>query len=192
MLAATFLAGVAGQAFSQTPPSLTLHIGAQPISTTLAELSRISHHDILFSETALEGRMAPALNGRYTFDEALQHLTQGSGLRVSRDAGGTVVIRPDTDPAAKKLSKPPARSAPVREEAMVVFGTGQSRQVQTLSRSEIRKAAPGTSPLAVLSELPGVNFQSSDPLGAYEWAQQITIRGFFTDQIGYTLDGIPL
>ncbi|PPT97662.1 TonB-dependent receptor [Xanthomonas arboricola] len=77
-------------------------------------------------------------------------------------------------------------------DAIIVLGAGQSRQVQTIKPAELTKAAPGTSPLASLSKLPGVNFQSSDPLGGYEWAQQITIRGFSTDQMGYTLDGVPL
>ncbi|MBB3805839.1 iron complex outermembrane receptor protein [Xanthomonas arboricola] len=77
-------------------------------------------------------------------------------------------------------------------DAIIVLGAGQSRQVQTIKPADLAKAPPGTSPLASLSKLPGVNFQSSDPLGGYEWAQQITIRGFSTDQMGYTLDGVPL
>ncbi|WP_418610684.1 TonB-dependent receptor domain-containing protein [Gluconobacter cerinus] len=192
MLAATIFASLPDSAFSATPPSLELHIGSQSLSSALAELSRISHQDILFSEAALGSRTAPALNGKYTFDEALRRLTQNSGLLVSRDVSGAITVKTG-GALPKKTPRPVAeKSTPVREEAMVVLGTGQSRQVQTLSRSELHKAAPGTSPLAVLSELPGVNFQSSDPLGAYEWAQQITVRGFFTDQLGYTLDGIPL
>jgi iron complex outermembrane recepter protein len=75
---------------------------------------------------------------------------------------------------------------------VIVLGTGQSRQMQTVAPIELAKPVPGTSPLETLSKLPGVDFQSSDPLGEYEWAQQITIRGFTTEQLGFTLDGVPL
>ena len=33
---------------------------------------------------------------------------------------------------------------------------------------------------------------SSDPFGAYEWATRISVRGFGQEQLGFTLDGVPL
>ncbi len=51
---------------------------------------------------------------------------------------------------------------------------------------------PGTSAIKVVEKLPGVNFQSADAFGAYEWSTRITIRGFNQNQIGFTLDGVPL
>lgn len=83
----------------------------------------------------------------------------------------------------------PAMDAP---QIIEVMGQGQSRQVQNISRSDMMKAVPGTSPLKSLEKLPGVNFQSADPFGAYEWSTRISIRGFNQNQLGFTLDGIPL
>ncbi|NTV09833.1 MAG: TonB-dependent receptor [Zoogloea sp.] len=80
----------------------------------------------------------------------------------------------------------------VRTETVSVFGKGQTRQVQGLDRDDIKDAAPGTSPLKVLEKLPGVNFQSSDAFGAYEWSTRITVRGFNQNQLGFTLDDVPL
>lgn len=77
-------------------------------------------------------------------------------------------------------------------QAIVVFGRGQARQTQEVRAVDIQAAAPGTSPLRVLEKLPSVNFQSADPFGAYEWSTRITIRGFNQNQLGFTLDGIPL
>ena len=51
---------------------------------------------------------------------------------------------------------------------------------------------PGTSPLKAIAKLPNVNFQSADAFGAYEWSERISIRSFNQNQIGFTLDGIPL
>src|SRR5262249_24536169 len=56
----------------------------------------------------------------------------------------------------------------------------------------LKSVAPGTSPLNVIQRLPGVNVQGADGLGMYEWSNRITMRGFQTQQIGQTMDGIPL
>src|SRR5450830_1205008 len=73
-----------------------------------------------------------------------------------------------------------------------VTGTGQSRQVQNITRADLVKAVPGSSPLKALEKLPGVSFQSADAFGAYEWSTRISIRGFNQNRLGFTLDDIPL
>ena len=75
---------------------------------------------------------------------------------------------------------------------IVVLGFGQSRQVQSVSADDIARLTPGSSPLKAIEKLPGVNFQASDPFGAYEWAVRISLRGFNQNQLGFTLDGVPL
>ena len=77
-------------------------------------------------------------------------------------------------------------------EEVLVFGHGQSRQVAEISAIDISREAPGTSALKALSKLPGVSFQSADPYGAYEWSTRISVRGFNQNQLGFTLDGVPL
>lgn len=77
-------------------------------------------------------------------------------------------------------------------EEVTVFGRGETRQVTTLTNEDIAIATPGTSPLKAIDKLPGVSFQSSDPFGAYEWSTRISIRGFNQNQLGFTLDGVPL
>ena len=82
---------------------------------------------------------------------------------------------------------------PVQQlDAITVLGSGRTRQVSELRESDLTSAAPGSSPLKVLAKLPGVNFQSADPLGAYEWSTKLTVRGFSQNQLGFTLDGVPL
>ncbi|OYX71660.1 MAG: TonB-dependent receptor [Caulobacter sp. 32-67-35] len=77
-------------------------------------------------------------------------------------------------------------------DAVIVIGQGQSRQVQTLKDDSISLEAAGTSPLKAIDKLPGVTFQSADAFGAYEWSARISIRGFNQNQLGFTLDGVPL
>lgn len=77
-------------------------------------------------------------------------------------------------------------------DAVVVIGTGEVRQTQTVSGEALEFQAPGTSPIKVVQRLPGVAVSGADPFGAYEWAVRINIRGFNQNQLGFTLDGVPL
>jgi len=77
-------------------------------------------------------------------------------------------------------------------EELIIYGKGESRQVQAISTEEIQRVAPGTSPIKMVQKLPGVNFQSADAFGAYEWSTRISIRAFNQNQLGFTLDGVPL
>jgi len=84
-----------------------------------------------------------------------------------------------------------AQTAPEIQE-ISVFGQGQARQVQSLVAAQLEQFPAGTSPLKSIEKLPGVNFQSADPYGAYEWSTRIVVRGFNQNQMGFTLDGVPL
>jgi iron complex outermembrane recepter protein len=96
-------------------------------------------------------------------------------------------------PAMAQVGTPaPANEDVSAGEDIVVFGRGETRQVQELGSKELSILAPGTSPLKAIEKLPSVNFQSADPFGTYEWSSRVSIRGFNQNQLGYTLDGIPL
>ena len=86
----------------------------------------------------------------------------------------------------------PAAAAAVEGEEIIVFGRGETRQVQEIKARDIVVLTPGTNPLKAIEKLPSVNFQSADPFGNYEWSQRITIRSFNQNQLGFTFDGIPL
>jgi iron complex outermembrane recepter protein len=75
---------------------------------------------------------------------------------------------------------------------IVVFGKGQTRQVQEVEAKDIQILPPGTSPIRAIEKLPSVNIQASDPFGNYEWSTRVTIRSFAQSQLGFNLDGIPL
>ncbi len=97
-----------------------------------------------------------------------------------------------TEIADKSAPTTEAAQAAADDQDIVVLGFGQSRQVQSVSADDIARLTPGSSPLKAISKLPGVNFQAADPFGAYEWAVRISLRGFNQNQLGFTLDGVPL
>ncbi len=77
-------------------------------------------------------------------------------------------------------------------EAIVVFGKGETRQVQEVDARDIQILTPGTSVIRAIEKLPSVNIQAADPFGNYEWSTRVTIRSFNQSQLGFTFDGIPL
>lgn len=90
-----------------------------------------------------------------------------------------------------------AQSADAAKDAddlqeVVIFARGATRQQQSLGSEQIAYLPAGTSPLKAIEKLPGVNFQAADPFGAYEWSARIVVRGFNQNQMGFTLDGVPL
>jgi iron complex outermembrane receptor protein len=51
---------------------------------------------------------------------------------------------------------------------------------------------PGLSPLKAIQTLPGVLYVTADPWGNNEQNTSLFIHGFNGQQLGYTLDGVPL
>jgi outer membrane receptor protein involved in Fe transport len=75
--------------------------------------------------------------------------------------------------------------------AIVVTGR-VTRSVATLEGPEIQKILPGISPLKAIQTLPGVTYLTADPWGNNEQNISLFIHGFNQQQLGYTLDGVPL
>jgi iron complex outermembrane receptor protein len=94
------------------------------------------------------------------------------------------------------LQQRAAADSAARLGAVQVTGatTGQNRDrtVNLLGKVALTTLPPGTSALKAVERFPGVNFQSSDPWGLYEWSNRVSMRGFLTSQIGQTFDGITL
>lgn len=76
-------------------------------------------------------------------------------------------------------------------DPVIVLGKSV-RTSNSLSPEEIGDSAPGTSPLKLINLLPGASYTGSESFGAYEWGNDLSIRGFSGGQIGATLDHIPL
>ena len=94
-----------------------------------------------------------------------------------------------TSPAITQIA---ASDAAGEDAEIVVFGRGQVRQVTEVTPVDLRRTVAGSSPFKAIEKLPGVNFQSADPFGVYEWSTRISLRGFNQNQLGFTLDGVPL
>ncbi|MBO9708382.1 MAG: TonB-dependent receptor plug domain-containing protein [Caulobacter sp.] len=77
-------------------------------------------------------------------------------------------------------------------EQVLVTSLSTTRSAVQLSGSEMQKILPGLSPLKAIQTLPGVTYVTADPWGNNEQNTSMFIHGFNGQQLGYTLDGVPL
>ena len=76
--------------------------------------------------------------------------------------------------------------------AKVEIATRRTRSSVAMSNSDMQKILPGINPLKALQTLPGVSFQTADPWGNNEQNLSLSVHGFSGQQLGYTMDGVPL
>ena len=91
-----------------------------------------------------------------------------------------------------RAQEPAASSNSNGVSEVVVTATKTTRSAVVISGQEIQKLLPGISPLKAIQTLPGVVFLTSDPWGNNEQNESLFVHGFNTQQLGYTLDGVPL
>lgn len=72
-----------------------------------------------------------------------------------------------------------------------VISQAESLANNTVSQDRMQQMSPLTDAMNIINRLPGVNIQQADAFGFDDWQSQMTMRGFGTDQIGFTIDGVP-
>ncbi|MYM35725.1 TonB-dependent receptor plug domain-containing protein [Duganella sp. FT94W] len=108
-------------------------------------------------------------------------------LAMAANVAAAVADMADT-PAAETVTEA-AAAAPI---ATVEVATRKTRSSVELGKNDMQKILPGINPLKALQTLPGVSFQTADPWGNNEQNLSLFIHGFSGQQLGYTMDGVPL
>ena len=105
----------------------------------------------------------------------------------------------DDKPASTAAADAPAAAAPAIQDttpqgaiATVEISTRKTRSSVAMGGAEIQKVLPGVNPLKALQALPGVSFQTADPWGNNEQNLSLFVHGFNAQQMGFTMDGVPL
>ena len=98
-----------------------------------------------------------------------------------------------TNAAYAQSGGPDASDSVVADDSQTIVVTAkQTRSATAIPQAEIQKILPGVSPLKAIQTLPGVLYITADPWGYNEQNAQIFIHGFAGNQLGYTMDGVPL
>lgn len=98
-------------------PVQTYQLAPGPLGRALAEVAATAGVSLSFDPALTQGRQSPALSGRYTPHEALQHLLAGSGLRLETMRNGTftVVEQPAVVTPVRPTQPPSAGDYSLRE-----------------------------------------------------------------------------
>ena len=75
---------------------------------------------------------------------------------------------------------------------LVVTNSKTTRSAVAIGTEEVQKILPGINPLKAIQTLPGVLFETADPWGNNEQNEFLYVHGFAKEQLGYTMDGVPL
>jgi hypothetical protein len=98
-----------------------------------------------------------------------------------------------TAQAADQATPPAAPASDATTVSDVVITISKTtRSSVALGGEEMQKLLPGINPLKAIETLPGVLFETSDPWGNNEQNEVLYVHGFSTQQLGYTMDGVPL
>jgi hypothetical protein len=89
-------------------------------------------------------------------------------------------------------AEPEPEAADAPELVTVQVTSTKTRSSMSLGGADIQKVLPGVNPLKAIAALPGVSFQTADPWGNNEQNLSLFVHGFNGQQLGYTMDGVPL
>jgi iron complex outermembrane recepter protein len=117
---------------------------------------------------------------RRAFKSVLIATTSLASLSVFDAAMGQQVAALPTDTGAEHI------------ETVIVTSEQTTRSSVVLAGVEAQKLLPGVSPLKAIETLPGVLYETADPWGNNEQNESLFVHGFSTQQLGYTMDGVPL
>lgn len=164
-------------------------IAPQSLATALTAFSELTHIQIVTAAADLRSLRSPGVMQHTTAAAALQALLRGTALRFQVVGADTVVIVAD---ASEPAPPPPSPDASELIDDLLVIGHGYTRASNTLAPRDAPARLGGAPAQALLAELPGVSVQNSDPFGLYEFGNSLRIRGFSSEQVGTSLDGVPL
>ena len=161
--------------------SVQLQLPAQSLANSLSAVARQANIQLLFDEALLRNIKAPALNGRYSAQEAINQLLRGTDFSLIQ-VDRTFVVRPKEEGTTTSNS--------LQLSAMSVIGTGNevdSSNVgkSTLTQAEINRYQANNIP-SLLATLPGINLGGSLKPGG----QTINIWGMGeAEDVQMTVDG---
>ncbi|MEG3091721.1 TonB-dependent receptor [Sphingomonas sp. PB1R3] len=93
---------------------------------------------------------------------------------------------------AQQQADTPSSESATNGDQIVVTATRTTRSSVELGAAEIQKVLPGANPVKAIQTLPGVQFETADPWGNNEQNISLFVHGFNQNQLGFTLDGVPL
>ena len=177
----TLLAACLAVSLQAQAESIQLQLPAQSLASSLSEVAQQAKIQLLFDEALLRNVQAPALNGDYSPQQAIQLLLKGTDFSLIQ-VDRTYVVRPKEDRTTTSNS--------LELGAVSVVGSGNevdSSNVgkSTMTQTQINRYQANNIP-SLLATLPGINLGGSLKPGG----QTINIWGMGeAEDVQMTVDG---
>ncbi|MDI3271026.1 TonB-dependent receptor [Pseudomonas sp. AL03] len=174
-------------------------MAAKPLPLALSDFSRITGISVVYTDEAPYGLTAPAINGQFNADQAMQRLLSGSGFTFRRTDGHTLVLAPlptegtlnlgattITSVADQSMSyQPPPTSSVMRSSALL---QEIPQTVNVIPAQVIRDQAPRNLDDA-LANVSGIT--QGNTLASTQ--DSVMTRGFGDNRNGSIMrDGMPI
>lgn len=189
VLASTLMASQ--WSYAQASVVVEFNVPASTLESSLNAVARQAGAQVLFSSELTAGKQAPALQGRYTLEQALGHVLEHSGLVGKARDDRTFIIVPPSDGVS---GRGPTSTSGTVELANVEITSSrlssnvvaQARQVNVIEREQLKQLRQGADGLATLlaKSIPGMA-DSSRTITDYGQ----TLRG---RTMLVLVDGVPL
>ncbi|HET9160573.1 MAG TPA: TonB-dependent receptor, partial [Caulobacteraceae bacterium] len=172
-------------ALAQTAPSRTYNIPAQDLGTALTQFGQQSEREIVFSADLTRNRMARAVSGEMTANQALAMLLSDSGLTYRSSPNGSIIVEA-SDPQSGSAA---GDGADGTVQALIVTAQKREEAIQdvpiaisafTEKSLQEQKIEGG---FDLLKAIPNVTF-SKNNFSSYNFS----IRGIGTKAISVTTD----
>lgn len=202
LLALCISSALAAPAIAQAQPAarMQFNIPAQSLDAALRSFSEQSRQQVLFSESAVAGRRAPALTGSYTPQEALARLLEGSGVRVNATRPGVFTLAQEAAaPARSKDTQTTLQTVNVTANAPS-DGSYTARELSLGKLGQSIRQTPQSVSVITRQQLDDRNLTTLDEAlaqttGVTKTARnfgnhKFSIRSFTVDDSNYLVDGV--
>ncbi len=167
------------------------NVPASTLERSLNAVARQAGAQVLFSSELTAGKQAPALQGRYTLEQALEHVLEHSGLvGNARDERTFIVVPPNDAMMGRGLASTSSTvelaNVEITSSRLSSNVVAQARQVNVIEREQLKQLRQGSDGLATLlaKSIPGMA-DSSRTITDYGQ----TLRG---RTMLVLVDGVPL
>lgn len=116
-------AGGAGGASAMASVPVQIRIASQPLAQALDTLARQARLELMVQPALVEGRTAPAVEGRLSASEALGRLLAGTGLYAEIDGSAVIVRRMPQGAATGSLTLAPVNVSAKAERSAITEGS---------------------------------------------------------------------
>ncbi|WP_248767723.1 TonB-dependent receptor [Pseudomonas sp. MWU12-2345] len=172
-----------------------IHIQAQPLASALSQLGQQTSLQVFFSPQLVAGKLAPAVDGKLSPEEALNVLLRGSGLDYDLK-DGSVTLRAAAPATAGALELAPLDVKVVgdwlgdADQAIVQNHPG----ARTVIRRQAMVEQGAMNVKDALRTVPGVQVQENNGTGGSDISLNVGVRGLtsrLSPRSTVLIDGVP-